>query len=44
MFRPLSFLVGAAISAIAVLVLVAFVAVQTGARRGSSNLGTPGSI
>jgi uncharacterized membrane protein YfhO len=43
-FRPLSFLVGASISAVAVLALFALAAVPAGPRRGSSNLGTVGSF
>jgi hypothetical protein len=43
-FRPRSFLVGASISAIAVLALVTFAAMQAATRRGSSNLGTVDAI
>jgi hypothetical protein len=43
-FRPRSFLVGASISAVAVLALVTFAAMQAAARRGSSNLGTVDAI
>jgi hypothetical protein len=43
-FRPLSFLVGASISAVAVLALVTFAAVQAAGRRGSSNLGALDSL
>jgi hypothetical protein len=43
-FRPLSLLVGASISGVAVLALVTFAAVQAAGRRGSSNLGALDSL